>query len=281
MNYKLRKIKNIVILSLSLVATGIGLFFLGFILFDLISKGFASINIELFTVDQTPPILDDVKGGLRHAFIGQIILTVVATLIAVPLGLLGGTYLAEYGRNKRIGRVISMLADISVSMPSIIVGTFVYAILVKPLGGYNGYAGAVALAIIMLPVITRTTEEMLKLVPWTLREAAFALGASYNNLIVKVVWRGAATGIFTGILLAIARVAGETAPLLFTSFNNTQLSFDLTKPMPSLTVSIYQYASSPYSSWINMAWAAALIITVAILILNLIGKLLINWRYKS
>jgi phosphate transport system permease protein len=200
-------------------------------------------------------------------------------MIGVPFGVLGGTFLAEYARGRRIARIISILSDIMVSVPSIVIGTFIYAVLVKPVGHFNGWAGAVALAIIMIPVVLRTTEDMLTLVPWTLREAAFALGAPYYKVIIQVVYRGAAAGILTGILLSIARVSGETAPLLFTSFNNSFFSVNMNEPMASLTVTIFQYAMGPYDDWHAQAWAASLVITIFILILTIIGKLIIKWRY--
>jgi phosphate transport system permease protein len=219
-------------------------------------------------------------GGLKHAFIGQLLITFFAVLIGIPLGILGGTYLAEYGRHRAIGRLISTLSDIMISVPSIVIGTFVYAIFVKPLGHFSGFAGALALAIIMIPVVLRTTEDMLSLVPWTLREAAFALGSPYYKVITQVVYRGAATGILTGILLSIARVAGETAPLLFTSFNNSFFSTNMNGPIASLTVSIFQYAMGPYDTWHAQAWAASFMITVFVLVLTIAGRLIIKWRYK-
>ncbi|MDR2884076.1 MAG: phosphate ABC transporter permease PstA [Deferribacteraceae bacterium] len=270
-----RKLTNLIALTISALCAAVGLFFLFFILFDVLRNGISSINWALFTQDPAPPFGDS-AGGLRNAFVGQGILTLVAVIIGVPLGMLGGTFLAEYGRFSKVGRVVSVLSDIAVSMPSIVIGTFVYAILVKPLHTFNGWAGAAALAVIMLPVIIRTTEDMMRLVPWTLREAAFALGAPYHKVIIQIVYKAASRGIFTGILLAIARIAGETAPLLFTSFNNNFFSLDMTEPMPSLTVTIYQYAASPYDSWVQMAWAAAFVITFFILILNIAGRLWIK-----
>lgn len=278
--YTRRKTVNAAALFLSACAAALGMFFLFYILADVLRHGIMSINIKLFTLDAAPPIMG-AEGGLRQAFVGQLVLTGGAVLIGVPLGILGGTFLAEYGRFSKIGRFISGLSDITVSMPSIIIGTFIYALLVKPLGGFNGWAGAAALAVIMLPIVIRTTEEMMRLVPWTTREAAFALGAPYYKVIMQVVWRGAAAGIFTGILLSVARVAGETAPLLFTSFNNNFLTFDMSGPMPSLTVTIYQYAASPYEEWIKLAWAASFVITIFILIINILGRQFIKWRYKN
>ncbi|NOZ12549.1 MAG: phosphate ABC transporter permease PstA [Acidobacteria bacterium] len=274
-----RKIRNKVALSLSVFAAVIGLFWLFFILWDVFRHGMSFITMDLFTKDPVPPGFQG--GGLRNAFVGQILITLVAMVIGIPFGILGGTFLSEYGRHSRLGRFISTLSDIMVSVPSIVIGTFVYAIMVKPIGHFNGWAGGVALAIIMIPVVIRTTEDMMSLVPWSLREAAFALGAPYYKVITQVVYRGAATGIFTGILLSIARVAGETAPLLFTSFNNSFFTTNLSESTPSLTVTIFQYAMGPYDDWHGMAWAAALVITVAILLVTVAGRLLIKWRYRS
>jgi phosphate transport system permease protein len=194
---------------------------------------------------------------------------------------MAGTFLSEYGRHSKISKVISQVSDMAVSVPSIVIGTFVYAVMVGPRGGFNGWAGAVALAIIILPVIIRTTEDMMNMVPWTLREAAFALGAPYYKVILGIVYRAAASGIFTGILLAIARAAGETAPLLFTSFNSNFFTFNMDQPIPSLTVSIYQYAASPYEAWVSIAWAAAFVVTIMVLLLNILGRVIIKYRVKG
>lgn len=276
---QIRKTEGFIALSLSTLAAFLGLFWLVFILGDVVINGIKAMNLNLFINDPSPA--GTLGGGLRNAFIGQLIITLAATLIGVPVGVLGGTFLAEYARGRKISRIISVLSDIMVSVPSIVIGTFIYAILVKPAGHFSGWAGAVALAIIMIPVVLRTTESMLSLVPWTLREAAFALGAPYYKVIIQVVYRGAATGILTGILLSIARVAGETAPLLFTSFNNSFFSLDMNKPIASLTVTIFQYAMGPYDDWHSQAWAASFVITLFILILTLLGRLIVKWRYKT
>jgi len=273
-----RRIEGIIALSLSTCAAGLGLFWLVFILGDVLIHGIRALNLNLFINDPAPAGSDG--GGLRNAFIGQLFITLSATLIGVPVGVLGGTFLAEYAKGRKIARVISILADIMVSVPSIVIGTFIYAVLVKPVGHFSGWAGAVALAIIMIPVVLRTTENMLSLVPWSLREAAFALGAPYYKVIIQVVYRGAATGILTGIILSIARVAGETAPLLFTSFNNSFFSADMKQPIASLTVTIFQYAMGPYDNWHAQAWAAAFVITVFILMLTLFGRFIIRMRYR-
>lgn len=276
---RLRKLESVVALTFCTFAGFLGLFWLIFILGDVIIHGIGALNIGLFINDPAPPGVEG--GGLRNAFIGHIVITLVATLIGVPIGVLGGTFLAEYGQGKKIARVISVLSDIMVSVPSIVIGAFIYAVIVRPVGHFNGWAGAIALAVIIIPVILRTTEDMLFLVPWTLREAAFALGAPYYKVIVQVVYRGAATGILTGILLSVSRVAGETAPLLFTSFNNSFFSMNMNQPMASLTVTIFQYAMGPYDSWHVQAWAASLMITIFILILTIAGRLLIRWRYGT
>jgi phosphate transport system permease protein len=273
-----RKIENYIALTLSGLAAAAGLFWLVYILADVLIHGIGALSLSLFFNDPAPAGVEG--GGLRNAFVGQTMITGAATLIGVPVGVLGGTFLAEYARGKAIARIISILSDIMVSVPSIVVGAFIYAILVRPLHHFSGWAGAVALSIIMIPVVLRTTEDMLSLVPWTLREAAFALGAPYYKVIIQVVYRGAATGILTGILLSIARVAGETAPLLFTSFNNNFHSINMNGPMASLTVTIFQYAMGPYKSWHTQAWGAAFIITLFILALTIMGRLIIKWRYN-
>ncbi len=273
-----RKLEGVIALTFSTLAAFLGLFWLVFILGDVLIHGVKALNLSLFLHDPAPAGVEG--GGLRNAFVGQLLITACATLIGVPVGVLGGTFLAEYARGRTIARIISILADIMVSVPSIVIGTFIYAVLVKPAGHFNGWAGAVALAIIMIPVVLRTTEDMLSLVPWTIREAAFALGAPYHKVITQVVYRAAATGILTGILLSIARVAGETAPLLFTSFNNSFYSLNMNQPISSLTVTIFQYAMGPYDSWHSQAWAAAFVITIFILLLTITGRLIIRWRYR-
>jgi len=267
-----------VALAIAFFCAMLGLFWLVFILYDILKEGIKYITPSLFLEDPAPPGIEG--GGLRNAFVGQILIVLVATVIGVPLGILGGTYLAEYGRNSRLAKFVSTLADIMISIPAIVVGTFVYAVMVRPLGHFSGWAGGVSLAIIMLPIIVRTTEDMLKLIPNELREAAFALGAPYYKVILNVVYKGAATGILTGVILAIARVAGEAAPLLFTSFNNSFFTMNLNEPTPSLTVTIFQYAMGPYEDWHQKAWAASFIITFTILIVTIIARLLIKWRYK-
>jgi len=273
-----RKLESVIALSLSGLAAAVGLFWLIYILSDVLIHGSGGLNIALFFNDPAPAGVEG--GGLRNAFVGQLMITAFSILIGVPIGVLGGTFLAEYARGRKIARFISILSDIMVSVPSIVVGAFVYAIVVRPLHHFSGWAGAFALSIIMIPVVLRTTEDMLSLVPWTIREAAFALGAPYYKVIIQVVYRAAATGIFTGILLSIARIAGETAPLLFTSFNNNFYSTNMNGPMASLTVTIFQYAMGPYKSWHSQAWGASFVITLFILGLTIAGRMIIRWRYK-
>ncbi|GAQ94370.1 phosphate transport system permease protein [Thermodesulfovibrio aggregans] len=276
---KRRKILSGIALFVCFLTALWGIFWLFFIIIDVLRHGITAINPALFLNDPAPP--GEQGGGLRNAFVGHLMITICATLIGVPVGVLGGTFLAEYGRKYKISKVISTLADIMVSVPAIIVGAFVYAVIVKPLGHFSGWAGAVSLGIIMIPTVLRTTENMLSLIPWTLREAAFALGAPYYKVIIQVVYRGAATGILTGIILAIARVTGEAAPLLFTSFNNTFFSLNMNEPIASLTVTIFQYAMGPYEDWHTQAWGASLMITVFILLATITGRLLIKRRYKD
>lgn len=274
---RIRKLESFAALSLCTLAALLGLFWLVFILGDVLINGIGALNLSLFINDPAPPGVEG--GGLRNAFLGQLVITFFAAAIGIPVGVLGGTFLAEYARGKKIAKVISILSDIMVSVPSIVVGAFVYAMLVKPLGHFSGWAGAVALAVIMIPVVLRTTEDMLTLVPWTLREAAFALGAPYYKVIIHVAYRGAASGILTGILLAIARIVGETAPLLFTSFNNAFFSLNMNEPIASLTVTVFQYAMGPYEIWHKQAWAASFVITIFVLMLTILGRMIIRWRY--
>ncbi len=275
-NIRRRRLKNIMVLSFSTLAAALGIGALAFITTDVLRHGLSAVDLNLLTQDPVPAGVPG--GGLRNAFVGQLLITLAATAIGVPIGILGGTFLAEYGRGARLARFISILADLMVGVPSIVIGAVIYALLVRPFGHFNGWAGSAALAAIMVPVVLRTTEDMLRLVPWSLREAAFALGAPYYRVIGQIVYRGAATGILTGVLLSIARVAGETAPLLFTSFNNNFFSLDMTQPMASLPVSIFQYAMGPYDDWHRQAWGASLVITAAILLLTIVGRVAIQSR---
>ncbi len=278
MSYKLfRKINGYIMIILSIISAIVGVILLFAILYKVIQTRVTGINLSLFTEDSAPAWLEN-SGGMRHAFIGQILLTFIASIIGIPIGVLGGIYLSEYAKNSKFGNFLSSTADVTISIPTIIIGTFIYSLLVKPVGAFNGWAGAIALAIILIPIIMRTTEDSLKLIPLELREAGLSLGAPYYKVIKDIILKSALTAIFTGITLAIARVAGETAPLLFTSFNNNYLSFNMNEPMASLTVTIFQYAASPYNSWVISAWASALVITLFILLANLIIKYIVKKR---
>ena len=264
---------NRIVMGLSTLSAMIGLFFLFWILYVLVTNGIEAINWDIFLFEGAPPGYEE--SGLKQALVGQLIIVGVATLVGVPLGVLAGTYLSEYGQKSKLAETIRDISDIMMSAPSIVVGSFVYAIMVIPMGHFSAWAGIVALTIIMLPIILRTTDDMLHLVPTTLREAAFALGAPKYKVIIQVVYRGAKAGILTGILLGVARVAGETAPLLFTSFNDNFMSTDLMEPMASLTVTMYNYATSPYEDWQRLGWAAAFILSMFILTLNILGRLIL------
>lgn len=264
---------NKLALGFSTLSAIIALGFLFWILTILVMKGVDALSLNIFIYEGSPPGYED--SGLKHALVGQLILVGLATFIGVPLGIMAGTYLSEYGKNSKLANIIRDISDIMMSAPSIVIGAFVYAIIVMPMGHFSAWAGAIALAIIMIPIILRTTDDMLQLVPGTLREAAFALGAPKYKVIMDVVYRGAKAGILTGVLLGIARVAGETAPLLFTSFNDNFFTTDLNAAMPSLTVTMFNYAISPYDDWQQLGWAAAFILSMFILGLNIIGRLIL------
>lgn len=269
-----RKFLNVFMLSLSSLMALYGIFWLFWILGSLFLNGLKYLKPELVYLDPTPPGMEG--GGLRPAFVGHLIITSLATFMGVPMGIMAGVYFSEYGRESAFFRVLRQITDIMVSTPSIIMGAVVYAVLVKPLGHFNGLSGAVALALLMMPVIAITTDEMLKLVPQQMREAAYALGAYKWQVISKVVFRAAKVGILTGVILGVARIAGETAPLLFTSFNNNFLSLNLLKPMASLTVTMFNYVMGPYHYWHQQAWAAAFILTMGVLVLSVIARVLLH-----
>jgi len=271
-----RIITNNIVMVLSTLSAIIGIGFLFWILGILIMNGVDALSWAIFTEEGAPPGYEN--SGLKHALIGQFMIVGVATVFGVPLGVLAGTYLSEYGQKSKLAETIRDISDIMMSAPSIVIGAFVYAIVVAPMGHFSGWAGSIALTIIMLPIILRTTDDMLQLVPSTLREAAFALGAPKYKVIIQVVYRGAKAGILTGILLGVARVAGETAPLLFTSFNDNFLNTDMMEPMASLTVTMYNYATSPYEDWQKLGWAAAFILSMFILTLNILGRVFIIKR---
>ncbi len=264
--YNRRRRTSAVIMGLSMGATAFGATWLFLILATLLWNGFSGLSIAVFT-EMTPP--PGMMGGLANAIMGSIILTVMGMVIGTPIGILAGTYMAEYGRYSRLTMVVRFVNDILLSAPSIVVGLFVYEVLVVRMGHFSAWAGGVALAMLVIPVVVRTTEDMLLLVPNTLREAASALGAPRWLAIRQVGYRAARAGITTGILLAVARITGETAPLLFTALNNQFWSLDFNYPMASLPVTIFQFALSPYSDWQQLAWTGALIITFAVLALNI------------
>jgi phosphate transport system permease protein len=272
--YARRRLVNAVVMGLSVAATGFGLLWLVLVLWTLLVNGILAITPALFSQMTPPP---GSAGGLLNAIFGSIVMTVLATVIGTPTGILAGTFLAEYSRGGRFGEVVRFVNDILLSAPSIIVGLFVYEIMVVHMGHFSAWAGAVALAIIVVPVVVRTTEDMLTLVPNALREAASALGTPKWKVIVMVSYRAAIQGMMTGVILAVARIAGETAPLLFTALNNQFWSTDLNAPMANLPVVIFQFAMSPYADWQTLAWGGALLITVAVLCLNIGARLLASW----
>ena len=269
--YTRRRSKNAVVLGLSVAATGVGLGWLALILLSLLRESFFGLSLSVFTEMTPPPGAD---GGLLNPIVGSLIITALAVAIGTPLGLFAGTYMAEYGRYSYVTKVVRFINDILLSAPSIVVGLFVYEVLVRPMGHFSGFAGSVALAVIVVPVVVRTTEDMLLLVPRELREAASAIGMPRARMISHVSYRAARAGLITGVLLAIARVSGETAPLLFTALNNQFFSINLDQPMASLPAVIFQFALSPYQQWQRLAWIGALIITVAVLALSIAARVL-------
>jgi len=269
--YLRRRIANNVFFVLSFAAAFFGLLWLAFILSALISQGVAALSPILFTHSTPPP---GQPGGLLNAIIGSLLMSVLAVVLGTPIGLFAGTYLAEYGKHTNFAFVVRFVNDILLSAPSIVTGLFIYEIVVLPMGHFSAWAGALSLMVIVIPVVVRTTENMLILVPGGLREAASALGAPMNHVIRAVTWKAAQAGIITGVLLAIARISGETAPLLFTALNNQFLSFNLNAPMASLPAVIFQFALSAYDDQHRLAWAGALLITAAVLAFSIIARLL-------
>ena len=267
--YIRRRARNTVARTLALPATAFGLGWLVLILGALVYQGLGGLSLAVFTENTPPP---GSAGGLLNAIVGSIVITIMAIIIGTPIGILAGTYMAEYGRHAKLSMIVRFINDILLSAPSIVVGLFIYEIMVAPMGHFSGYAGAVALAVIVIPVVVRTTEDMLTLVPDTLREAAASIGLPCANMIVRIAYRAARAGIVTGVLLAIARISGETAPLLFTALNNQFFSVDMNAPMPSLPVVIFQFALSPYEEWQKLAWTGALLITVTVLALSIIAR---------
>lgn len=271
--YLQRRIINAIAMTLSVFATVIGLFWLAWLLWTLLGAGIPALQPSVFTLNTPPPGSD---GGLLNAIVGSLILTLGGVLIGTPIGVLAGTYLAEFSHNSRFGSSVRFINDVLLSAPSIIIGVCVYEVAVVRSGHFSAWAGMLALAIIAIPIIVRTTEDMLRLVPSTMREAAAALGAPQWKVTMMVVYRAARAGVLTGILLAIARISGETAPLLFTALNNQFWSSDLNHPMANLPVVIFQFAMSPYQDWHRLAWAGALLITLGVLLLNILARVFLR-----
>jgi phosphate transport system permease protein len=269
--YRRRRRTNRIMLALSMAALAFGLFWLCWILVTLLHKGGGALSWTLFTQNTPPPGAD---GGLLNAIIGSVMMTAVGTLIGTPVGILAGTYLAEYGKRGWLAPVTRFLNDVLLSAPSIVIGLFIYAVYVARVGHYSGWAGSFALSILVIPVVVRSTDNMLQLVPNGLREAAAALGCPQWRIVTFICYRAARSGIITGALLAVARIAGETAPLLFTALNNQFFTFDMNVPIANLPVVIYQYAASPYADWNRLAWAGAALITLIVLGINIVARVL-------
>jgi phosphate transport system permease protein len=276
--YAARRRKNTASMVLSMAATAFGLGWLVLILGVLLWEGFSGLSLAVFT-EMTPP--PGSTGGLLNAIMGSLVLTGLAVLIGTPIGILAGTYMAEYGRHDRLTSVVRFINDILLSAPSIVIGLFIYEVMVYPMGHFSGWAGSVALAVIVIPVVVRTTEDMLTLVPDTLREAAASIGLPRSLMIIRIAYRAAKAGMVTGVLLAIARISGETAPLLFTALNNQFWSSNMNAPVASLPVVIFQFALSPYKDWQALAWTGALIITMAVLALSITARALTTTRKQS
>jgi len=274
--YRRRQLSNKIGLFLSMAAMALGLTVLLWILVVLFKNGLAAVDLNLFSQDTPAPGSEG--GGLRNAIVGSLMMLGLTVLVATPVGVLAGVYLAEYGDTSKTASFTRFVTDIMLSAPSIVLGLFVYAIAVASVGHFSGFAGSLALSLIAVPVVVRTTENMLRLVPGSLREAAFALGAPRWKVAIMVTLRAASSGVITGILLAVARISGETAPLLFTALNNQFFNTDMAKPMANLPVVIFQFAMSPYDNWIRLAWAGALLITLAVLLLNILARVLFRAR---
>lgn len=273
-----RQMINRVALTLSLAAMAFGLFWLVWILVTTLELGVAGLSLDLFTKMTPPP--NSSEGGLANAIAGSLLLVGLATALGAPIGILAGVYLAEYGRNTWLGRSTRFINGILLSAPSIVIGLFVYAIYVERMGNFSGFAGVIALALIVVPVVVSTTENMLRLIPDSLREAAFALGAPKRIVIMKVALKASMAGVMTGILLAVARIAGETAPLLFTALSNQFWSLDLNKPIANLPMTIFKFAMSPFKDWQELAWAGVFLITLGVLGLNIMARILFRARHN-
>ena len=276
--YRRRRLSNAWGMVTSMLAMALGLSVLLWILVVLFTNGFAAMDWNILTKDTPAPGTDG--GGLRNAIVGSLLIVGLSVLVATPVGILAGIYLTEYGDQSKTAELTRFVTDIMLSAPSIVIGLFVYAILVATLGGFSGYAGSLALALIAVPVVMRTTENMLRLVPSSLREAAFALGAPRWKVSLSVTLRAAKSGVITGVLLAIARISGETAPLLFTALNNQFYNDDMSKPMANLPVVIFQFAMSPYDNWVNLAWGGALLITMSVLGLNILARTFFREKFS-
>ena len=277
--YQRRKLANTIGVGLSMFAMALGLFVLLWILFILFKNGIAALDWAMFT--QSTPAPGSEGGGLANAIVGSLMIVGFSTLISTPIGIFAGIYLAEYGDESNTAAITRFVTDIMLSAPSIILGLFIYAILVAQVKHFSGWAGSLALSLIAIPVVVRTTENMLRLVPGSLREAAFALGAPRWKVATMVTLRAAQAGVVTGVLLALARISGETAPLLFTALNNQFFSTDMNKPMSNLPVVIFQFAMSPYDNWVRLAWGGALLITLAVLVLNIVARVVFREKVSS
>lgn len=277
--YARRRRANWIGLTLSMSAMALGLFVLLWILWVLFSNGIAGLDANIFSADTPAPGSEG--GGLRNALLGSLMIVGLSVLVSTPVGILAGVYLAEYGDTSKTAEITRFVTDIMLSAPSIVLGLFVYAIAVATVGNFSGYAGSLALSLIAIPVVVRTTENMLRLVPGSLREAAFALGAPRWKVATMVTLRAAKSGVITGLLLAVARISGETAPLLFTALNNQFFSTDMGGPMANLPVVIFQFALSPYDNWIRLAWSGALIITLTVLVLNILARVVFREKVKG
>ena len=275
--YKRRKVVNVIALSLALAAMAFGVFWLIWILVETVRLGVGGLALSVFTESTPPPQAE--TGGLANAIVGSLIMVSLATALGTPIGVMAGIYLAEYGKKSWLGAVTSFINDILLSAPSIVIGLFIYAVVVARMKSFSGFAGVLALALIVIPVVVRTTENMLSLIPNALREAAYALGTPKWKVISSVSLKAARAGVITGVLLALARIAGETAPLLFTALSNQFFSAELDKPMASLPVTIFKFAMSPYENWQKLAWAGVFLITIGMLALNILARTL--FRNKS
>ena len=272
--YAKRRLINWINMSIAVLMTMFGVFWVVWILWTTLRYGLPALSVHLFTQDTPPPGASG--GGLRNAFVGSLALLGIAVAIGTPIGVLAGTWLGEFALRHRFGTIVRFLNDILLSAPSIVIGLFAYAILVDPMGHFSALSGGVALALILIPVVVRTTDEMLRLVPGALREAAIALGTPYWKMVVHITWKAASTGMLTGIILGVARISGETAPLLFTALNNQYFSLDLAHPMANLPVVIFQFAMSPYTNWQQMAWAGAFVAVTFILLLSFGSRWLLS-----